>query len=242
MLQYCVQQFAKLLSGETRLNVLELRSIYKTIGGEPVLKNVDLSLASGTIVVVRGRSGVGKTTLAKIASLLLKPDKGKVAFMGRDVGGLEDAELSALRLKYVGYVDQECTLIEELTVRENVALPLKLLGVRKAALEEALNEIFEILGLKGLELRKPRELSGGQRQRVALARALVKKPKLLVLDEPFAHLDDETVKAVIDYLRLLAEENGVAVILTTTDLYTHMDADEDYVLADGALKERTPEG
>lgn len=239
MLQHCVQQFAKLLSGETRLNILELRSIYKTIGGEPVLKNVDLSLASGTIVVIRGRSGVGKTTLAKVASLLLKPDKGKVAFMGRDVGGLEDAELSALRLKYVGYVDQECTLIEELTVRENVALPLKLLGVRKAALEEALNEIFEILGLKGLELRKPRELSGGQRQRVALARALVKRPKLLVLDEPFAHLDDETVKLVINYLRLLARENGVAVMLTTTDLYTHMDTDGDYVLADGALRENT---
>ena len=221
------------------MNVLELRGVYKTIGGETVLKGTDLSLASGAIAVVRGRSGVGKTTLAKIASLLLKPDRGGVVLMGREVSKLGDTEVSALRLRYVGYVDQECTLIGELTVRENIELPLRLLGVGKAARECALNEVLEILGLKGLEYRKPSELSGGQRQRVALARALVKKPKLLVSDEPFAHLDDETVKRVMDYIRLLAEENGATAILTTTDLYARIDADKDYVLENGMLRERS---
>jgi ABC-type lipoprotein export system ATPase subunit len=221
------------------LSVLELQGVRKTIGGDTVLRGVDLSLGPGRVVAVRGRSGVGKTTLAKVAALLLKPDSGLVYFNGLDTSKLSESGLSSTRLKYIGYVDQDCSLIDELTVWENIELPLRLMNIERSNRAGIIGEVVEVLGLRGLESRRPRELSGGQRQRVVLARALVKKPILLVADEPFAHLDDETVKAVMGYIRQLASVSGLAVLITTTDLYAGMDVDEDYYLVNGVLVRRT---
>jgi ABC-type lipoprotein export system ATPase subunit len=128
-------------------------------------------------------------------------------------------------------------LINELTVWENIELPLKLLGVEKNRRVEIVNSVVEALGLKGLEYRRPRELSGGQRQRVAIARALAKKPLLLVADEPLAHLDDETARIVLDYIREVVGETGMSVLMTTTDLYTRLEVDRDYLLVNGVLRE-----
>lgn len=219
------------------MNTLELQGVAKKINGERVLENIDLTIPRGVIVVVRGRSGVGKSTLAKIAALIIDPDSGRVVFNGRDVSGLSEHEKSALRLRYIGYVDQDCTLINELTVWENIELPLKLLGVEKNRRIEIVNSVVEALGLKGLEYRRPRELSGGQRQRVAIARALAKKPLLLVADEPLAHLDDETARIVLDYIRKVAGETGMSVLMTTTDLSTRLEVDRDYLLVNGVLRE-----
>jgi len=219
------------------LNTLELQGVAKKINGERVLENIDLTIPRGVIVVVRGRSGVGKSTLAKIAALIIDPDSGRVVFNGRDVSGLSEHEKSALRLRYIGYVDQDCTLINELTVWENIELPLKLLGVEKNRRIEIVNSVVEALGLKGLEYRRPRELSGGQRQRVAIARALAKKPLLLVADEPLAHLDDETARIVLDYIREVVGETGMSVLMTTTDLSTRLEVDRDYLLVNGVLRE-----
>ena len=221
------------------MNILELHGVSKSISGEVVLRKVDLQVPSGLLVAVRGRSGVGKTTLAKIASLLLKPDSGRVVFLGRDTSRAGDRVRAFLRLKYIGYVDQECVLVDELTVWENIDLSLRLLGVGGSAREKIIVEVLEVLGLKGLENRRPRELSGGQRQRVVIARALVKKPRLLVADEPFAHLDDETVRNVLEYIRVLASRDNMSVLITTTDLYTPLDVDRDYVLENGMLREKT---
>ena len=221
------------------MSVLKLQGVRKTIGGDTVLRGVDLSLGPGRVVAVRGRSGVGKTTLAKVAALLLKPDSGLVYFNGLDTSKLSESELSSTRLKYIGYVDQDCSLIDELTVWENIELPLRLMNIERSNRTGIIGEVVEVLGLKGLESRRPRELSGGQRQRVVLARALVKKPILLVADEPFAHLDDETVRMVMGYIRQLASVSGLAVLITTTDLYAGMDVDEDYYLVNGVLMRRT---
>jgi len=221
------------------LSVLELQGVRKTIGGDNVLRGVDLSLGPGRVVAVRGRSGVGKTTLAKVATLLLKPDSGLVYFNGLDTSKLSESELSSTRLKYIGYVDQDCSLIDELTVWENVELPLRLMNIERSNRAGIIGEVLEVLGLRGLEGRRPRELSGGQRQRVVLARALVKKPILLVADEPFAHLDDETVKVVMGYIRQLVSVSGLTVLITTTDLYAGMDVDEDYYLVNGVLERKT---
>jgi ABC-type lipoprotein export system ATPase subunit len=213
--------------------------VRKTIGGDNVLRGVDLSLEPGRVVAVRGRSGVGKTTLAKVAALLLKPGSGLVYFNGLDTSKLSESELSSTRLKYIGYVDQDCSLIDELTVWENIELPLRLMNIERSNRAGIIGEVLEVLGLRGLEGRRPRELSGGQRQRVVLARALVKKPILLVADEPFAHLDDETVKVVMGYIRQLVSVSKLAVLITTTDLYAGIDVDEDYYLVNGVLERKT---
>jgi ABC-type lipoprotein export system ATPase subunit len=219
------------------VSVLELYGVSKSISGEVVLRRVDLVVPRGAVVAVRGRSGVGKTTLAKIASLILRPDSGRVVFLNRDVSKAGDSERAHLRLRYIGYVDQECALIEELSVRENIELSLRLVGAESS--RDAVREVLEVLGLKGLENRRPRELSGGQRQRVAIARALVKRPVLLVADEPFAHLDDETARSIMNYIRSLVTSSGMSVLITTTDLYTPLSVDRDYILENGVLRERT---
>lgn len=198
------------------MELLELRSVSKVVGNELVLVGVSLSLKSGDVLVVRGRSGVGKTTLAKIASLQLVPDEGSVKFMGIDLTNSNDDLRSLLRLRYVGYVDQEYTLLPRLTVRENVELPLALLGIPKKEREDRVRYILDQVGLGGLEDRYPTELSGGERQRVAIARALVKKPKLLVADEPFSNLDEITTSKIVSLLKTLLPET--AILITTTDL------------------------
>lgn len=219
--------------------ILELRSVRKAVGGDVVLRDVNLVLEASRLVAIRGRSGVGKTTLARIAALLLKPDSGLVYFNGLETSKLSESELSSTRLKYIGYVDQDCSLIEELTVWENIELPLRLMNIERSSRAGIIGEVLEVLGLRGLEGRRPRELSGGQRQRVVLARALVKKPILLVADEPYAHLDDETVKVVMGYIRQLVSVSGLAVLITTTDLYAGMNVDEDYYLVNGVLEKKT---
>ncbi len=198
------------------MELLELRSVSKVVGNELVLVGVSLSLKSGDVLVVRGRSGVGKTTLAKIASLQLVPDEGSVKFMGIDLTNSNDDLRSLLRLRYVGYVDQEYTLLPRLTVRENVELPLALLGIPKKEREDRVRYVLDQVGLGGLEDRYPTELSGGERQRVAIARALVKKPKLLVADEPFSNLDEITTSKIVSLLKTLLPET--AILITTTDL------------------------
>jgi len=200
------------------LELLELRNVSKVVGNELVLVSVSLSLRSGDVLVVRGRSGVGKTTLAKIASLQLVPDEGSVKFMGVDSTNLNDDLRSLLRLKYIGYVDQEYALLPRLTVYENVELPLALLGVPKKERRDRVRYVLDQVGLGGLEDRYPTELSGGERQRVAIARALVKKPRLLVADEPFSNLDEITTFRIVSLLKNLLPET--AILITTTDLST----------------------
>lgn len=213
--------------------IIELSRVTKRVGNELILREVDLAVEKSKIVLIRGRSGVGKTTLAKIASLLVLPDDGVVKYMGHPV--ISDKDASAIRLREIGYVDQEYTLLPELTVRENVELPLRILGIPRNRYEDVLEEVLQVLGLRGLEDRYPDQLSGGQRQRVAIARALVKAPKLLVADEPVSNLDQETAFTVLLYIKELSRKKGLSAIITTVDLYTEYDVDDEYILSNGYL-------
>lgn len=214
-------------------SVLELSSVYKRVGGELVLKGVDLNVEESKLVLVRGKSGVGKTTLAKVAALLTLPENGAVKYMGTPI--INDKQASRIRLREIGYVDQECTLIPELTVRENIELPLRIGGLHRSRYIDRLNELLNLLGLLELQNRYPHQLSGGQRQRVVIARALVKMPKLLVADEPFSNLDQEAVGVVLGYLKRVSRELGLAALITTVDLYADYGVDEEYLLDAGRL-------
>jgi len=222
--------------------ILRLSRISKSLGSEVVLSDVSIELGLGEVLVVKGRSGVGKTTLAKIASLQMLPDRGGVEFMGYSVAGLGEAFRSRLRLMYIGYIDQNYTLLSRLTVYENVELPLLLLGVSKNERRKMVLETLNMLEIENLIHRYPWEISGGERQRVAIARALVKKPKLLVADEPLSNLDDITTQNVLRIFRHFTEEFNTAILLTTTDLTASYGIGREAVLDRGVLREEYKSG
>jgi len=214
--------------------IIRLESIVKVVGGEKILDGVGLSIGYGEVVVVRGKSGVGKTTLAKIAALLSKPDQGKIYFLGQDVTVASEGKRSLIRLNHIGYIDQHFKLLPEITVLENVELPLTLAGLPRAERRRRAIKILEELGLGDKVDRYPDELSGGERQRVAIARALVKEPTLIVGDEPLSNLDNITASTVMEVIRGMARR-GAGVLITTTDLYSRLDADKDLILINGKL-------
>ncbi|MEM1683993.1 MAG: ABC transporter ATP-binding protein [Ignisphaera sp.] len=215
--------------------IIRLLSIVKWMGREKILDNVDLAVEAGELVVVRGRSGVGKTTLAKIISLLIKPDEGSLEFMNRDITDINESERAFLRLKYIGYIDQMFKLIPSISVADNVELPLKLLGIPRNERRKKVSDILAYLGLEDKMYRYPDELSGGEKQRIAIARALVKDPILVVGDEPISNLDDNTAHKVMEIFRKYIDEKGTAIIITTTDLYQNYNSDKDLLLVNGKL-------
>lgn len=211
-------------------DVIVLRGIWKRYGSEYVLEGVDLKVKRGSIVCIRGRSGIGKTTLVKIMALLLKPDRGEIYFNGVRVDYGKMSLVSQIRLRGIGYIPQTFDLIDCLTVRENIELPMVFLGIPKSERSRRVNEILKSLDLTGYEDMFPYQLSGGQQQRVAIARALVVNPKLLVADEPLSNIDDYTAQKIIKLFRKIAD-NGGAVIVTTTDMSRDYECTEEYILS-----------
>ncbi len=215
--------------------IIELKKICFIRFKEQILRNLTLSINEGETIIIRGRSGVGKTTLAKIAALLIKPSSGKVFFRGKDVTIINEYRRSILRLKYIGYIDQYFKLIPTLTIIDNVSLPLRLIGVKKQEAYIKATKLLKELNIHNVKDRYPHEVSGGQRQRAAIARALIKKPLLIVADEPFSNLDDQTTSKILSILRNYAKNNKAGILITTTDLYTKYVCNHDYLLRGGVL-------
>lgn len=218
------------------MSLMKFINVSKYIDRERVLDNIILDIPESSVVLIRGRSGVGKSTLAKIAALLLKPDSGIVLFNDIDVYSIRERDRSRIRLEYIGYIDQHYVLIPELNTWENIELPLVLLKINREKRNRLIREILEVLELTGLEKRYPSELSGGQRQRVALARALVKNPKLLIADEPFSNLDNELAQKILGYIKTQSRERKTSALITTVELYTRYDVDVEYILENGNLR------
>jgi putative ABC transport system ATP-binding protein len=217
--------------------LIELSGIYKRYGAIEVLKNINLTVKEGDFISIRGKSGVGKTTLLKIIGLLEIPDKGEVKLLGRKVNGLSDDEKSELRLHQIGFVFQFFNLIPSLTVLENIELPLALAGIDKHKRRQRVHELLEYFGLTSLEERFPETLSGGERQRIAIIRALVNNPKIILADEPTSSIDDENSQLLMDLLNKINKEKKVTIIMTTTDLYEKLPTNRDFILKDGHIIE-----
>jgi putative ABC transport system ATP-binding protein len=218
--------------------LIELSKVSKRYGATEVLRDVSLKVEEGEFISIRGKSGVGKTTLLKIMGLLEDPDKGEVKLFGRAVNGLSEDEKSELRLHGIGFVFQFFNLIPSLTVLENVELPLALAGMNKKEREGRARKLLEYFGLEGLAERFPETLSGGERQRIAIIRALANSPKIILADEPTSSLDDENSQRLMELLTRINEERKVTIILTTTDLYERLPSNRDFMLKDGCLFER----
>lgn len=217
--------------------VIELSNVTKTYGSNVILKNINLSVSQGDFICIRGKSGVGKTSLFKLLALLEQPSGGSVALFGQNMAKLSDGELANLRLHKMGLVFQFFNLLPSLTIMENVELPMALAGVKREARHVRALELLNYFGLAEFAKRFPEGLSGGERQRVAVVRALVNRPKLVLADEATSSLDDENAALVMGMLRRVNREEGVTVVFTTTDLFEPMlGATADYVLRCGVLE------
>ena len=198
-----------------------------------VLKGFSLTLRAGEFVALMGPSGSGKSTFLHLAAGLLLPESGTIAVGGQDVTAMGDAAATRFRRRHEGVVFQAFNLLETLTVRENVALPVRLDHGRPDAARVA--ELVGKLGLAGKEDRLPSELSGGERQRVAIARALYAKPDVILADEPTGNLDAKSSHAVCDLLRDLNRTERSAILLVTHDPVVAAAATRVCFLRDGRI-------
>ncbi|MDA4115245.1 MAG: ABC transporter ATP-binding protein [Thaumarchaeota archaeon] len=204
-------------------------------GSRIVLKGVNLDVGAKDFVVIRGRSGIGKSTLLRIMGLLDAPTSGEVLVDGRETGKMKDPELSRIRLMTFGFVFQQFNLIPSLTNVENVELPMQLAGLGADERRSRALALLQSFGVEALAKRFPGEISGGEQQRVTVARALANKPQLVLADEPTASLDDANSDAVLGLFKKVSEENEVAVVLTTTSISDKFQSTRELSISDGAL-------
>ena len=193
-------------------DLLSVEGLAKRFGPTTVFENVSFSLARGELVAVLGESGVGKSTLLNCVAGLERPDAGTVRLDGEALPLADEAALAHWRRVYLGFVFQAFHVLPHLTVAQNVALPLMLLGRSDPARVQSL---LDGVGLADLGERAPRTLSGGQLQRVAIARALVHAPALVLADEPTGNLDPDNAERVLDLLVAQVRSHGMACLLAT---------------------------
>jgi putative ABC transport system ATP-binding protein len=226
--------------GETELGVavLSLRGVGRRLpsGGRmlSILEGVDLDVRRGEFVAVLGPSGSGKSTLLALMAGLDRPSAGEVILEGERIDALSEDRLALLRRRKVGFVFQSFQLLGNLTARENVLLPMELLGWTDA--RRRADELLSAVGLGERGHHYPSQLSGGEQQRVALARAFAPRPALLLADEPTGNLDGATGRVVLDLLAALRAEGGTTLVLVTHDPAVAALADRRIHLRDGRIE------
>lgn len=201
--------------------MLELINISKTYYGKytdvPVLKKICLNVKQGEFLIITGKSGCGKSTLLNILGCMDFASEGTYKFMGKNINELSDKELAYFRNQNIGFVFQSFNLITEISVCENIELPMGLAGINKNERKKRARELLKEVGIEEKEKSMPLELSGGQQQRIAIARALANKPNVLLCDEPTGNLDEENGKMIMNLLADL-NKKGVTIIMVTHDM------------------------
>jgi putative ABC transport system ATP-binding protein len=215
--------------------LIEARDITMAFGETQALRGADFEASAGEIVAIMGPSGSGKSTLLHCLAGILVPGSGEVWFDGHRIDLLPETPRSALRRDRFGFVFQFGQLVPELTVEENVALPLLLGGERRSAALRTAREWLGRLDLDGLSGRRSGELSGGQAQRIALARGLVAGPRVLFADEPTGSLDSLTGEQVMNLMVGVAREQGTTVVLVTHEPRVAAYADREVIVRDGRV-------
>jgi len=183
----------------------------------PVLRGVNLEIASGDFTTIMGPSGSGKSTLMYMIGLLDTPSEGKVFLQGQDTSNFSEDKLAEIRGKKIGFIFQQFNLLQNLTALENVMLPMIFQGVRESQRRERAKNLLESVNLGGRLNHRPSEMSGGEQQRIAIARSLVNDPEILIADEPTGNLDSSTGKMVMEVLTKLHKEQNKTIVVVTHD-------------------------
>jgi len=228
------------------LEILIAEKIYKTYNNSfidrvhsekrnEVLKGVDLTVGEGECIGIMGKSGCGKTTLLKILGTIEKASKGKILFQGEDIERLSDELLSELRRKTLGFVFQDYKLLNSLTVKENIIIPMVLEKKNKTYIDKKISEEVELLGISSILNKYPYEISGGEKQRVAIARALANDPKLILADEPTGNLDSAYALTIMDSLVKVNKKAKKALIIVTHDPLVASYCEKILFLKDGRI-------
>jgi putative ABC transport system ATP-binding protein len=203
------------------MTVVKAENLVKDYGvnGQTVhaLRGVNLEFRGGDFAAIAGPSGSGKSTFLHLAGCLDTLTAGSISVGGRNVAGLSKKRLALLRRQSIGFIFQAYNLIPVLSAEENIGFPLTLLGVDKGEIHDRVRQVLAQVGLLGMERRRPKEMSGGQQQRVAIARALVKRPALILADEPTANLDSKTGGEILSLMMRLNESEGTTFIFSTHD-------------------------
>lgn len=224
---------------------LAARGVVVERGDARVLDGLDLAIPGGASLLIRGESGVGKTTLFYVLGLLESPDDGTVVVDGTDAAALPERRRARVRRDRVGFVFQDFQLVDDLTAWENARLPQEhgrsLFGDDPDG-EAWLREVFDRLGIAGLTERYPAALSGGERQRVAIARAVANRPTVILADEPTGQLDPDATEAVLDLLLDVREAVGAALVVVSHDVRLADAFDDEVRLVDGTIERTSASG
>lgn len=223
---------------------IELRDVVKTYRRGKLevhaLRGASMRFEPGRLVVLKGRSGAGKTTLINLLAGLDRADSGGITVAGTDVTAADTDALVRLRRETVSVIYQHFALLPLLTAAENVGVPLRIVGASRGAREERVGELIDQVGLAKHAAQRPAELSGGQLQRVAIARALATDPDVLLADEPTAQLDSHTGATIMALLHRLINERNMTALVATHDPMIEQMADEVFHLEDGVVLENVP--
>lgn len=220
--------------------VLEAKSLFRFRNADgqqvPILRDVSFALRPGEFATIMGPSGSGKSTLLHLLAGLDRPTSGQVLLAGDDLGGGDEEFRARVRRERIGFIFQFFHLLPDLTVEENVTLPLRILGQRPARHQPRVDGLLDLLGVSKLRSRLPHALSGGEMQRVSIARALVTQPQLVLADEPTGNLSSKAGEEVVQLLRSVCTKLKATILLVTHNPRDAAAGDRVLFLHDGALR------
>lgn len=221
--------------------ILEIRNLTKGFGSRGgyearVIKGINMDVCTGDFIAVMGPSGAGKTTLLNLLSTLDKPDGGQILLDGENLQKVGNKRLSEIRRDKIGFIFQEYNLLDNMSLEDNIALPLSLNGVKSEEVSSRVRKMAAMFGLTEHLKKYPYQLSGGQKQRGASARALVTEPEILFADEPTGALDSRSGRDLLVSLEAANQSGNATILMVTHDAYAASYAKQVYFLADGQIR------
>lgn len=218
---------------------MQVKNISKEYGKKGVktrvLNNVSLEIYEGDFIAIMGPSGAGKSTLLNLLSTIDKPTHGSILMEGVDITKIKNDKLSNIRKKHIGFIFQDYNLLDNMTLMDNIALPLSINGKNPKQIVEKVKQLADLFGIKEHLEKYPYQLSGGQKQRGAAARALISDPDIVFADEPTGALDSKSSKELLMSLKKINEQKNATILMVTHDAFSASYAKQVYLLKDGEI-------